>query len=165
MPPKAKPKAVVPSRPKSAPPTLPTGHRKFTKETLLNIVRHPAYKAHREPVLMRRAAEQFADHDPMAWSGQLALSSLNASQKKKVQNEGWKILGERRDAQLAAQAEQAAVLQQHPEMAAMLGFKKGGKVKKTGVYMLHKDEIVIPAHRVEAIVKAVKKAGLKPLTK
>jgi hypothetical protein len=31
--------------------------------------------------------------------------------------------------------------------------------------MLHKDEIVIPAHRVDAIEKAVKKAGLKPLKK
>jgi hypothetical protein len=47
--------------------------------------------------------------------------------EKKVQDEGWKLLEERRNAQIAAQDQQAAVLQQHPEMAAMLGFKKGEK--------------------------------------
>jgi hypothetical protein len=27
------------------------------------------------------------------------------------------------------------------------GFKKGGKVKKTGIYKLHKGETVVPAHK------------------
>ena len=155
----------APSRPKSAAPKLPSGHHKFKKETLLDIVRHPAYKAYREPTLMRRAAEQMVDMDPMQWSGNLALSSLNATQRKKVQDDGWSHLAERRDNELAAQANQAAILQQHPELAGMLGFKKGGKVKATGVYVLHKDEIVIPANRVAAVEKAVKSAGLKPLKK
>jgi hypothetical protein len=44
-------------------------------------------------------------------------------------------------------------------------FKKGGKVKKTGVAKLHKGEVVVPAHRVETVDKALKKAGLKPLKK
>jgi len=114
---------------------------------------------------MRRAAEQMVDMDPMAFSGNLALSSLNANQRQKVQDEGWRLLEERRNNELAAQAHQAAILQQHPELAAMMGFKKGGKVKATGVYMLHKNEIVIPANRVAAVVKAVKAAGLKPLKK
>jgi len=42
-------------------------------------------------------------------------------------------------------------------------FKDGGKVGKTGVYKLHKNEVVVPASRVRAVRKAVKKAGLKPL--
>jgi len=42
-------------------------------------------------------------------------------------------------------------------------FKDGGKVHKTGVYKLHKNEVVVPASRVKAVRKAVKKAGLKPL--
>jgi len=42
-------------------------------------------------------------------------------------------------------------------------FKKGGKVKKTGLAKVHKGELVIPANRVKAVKKAVKKAGMKPL--
>ena len=42
-------------------------------------------------------------------------------------------------------------------------FKDGGKVQKTGVYKLHKNEVVVPAARVKAVRKAVRKAGLKPL--
>jgi len=42
-------------------------------------------------------------------------------------------------------------------------FKDGGKVSKTVVYKLHKNEIVVPASRVKAVRKAVRKAGLKPL--
>jgi hypothetical protein len=44
-------------------------------------------------------------------------------------------------------------------------FKKGGLVKKTQVAKVHKGELVIPANRVKAVEKAVKKAGLKPLKK
>lgn len=44
-------------------------------------------------------------------------------------------------------------------------FKKGGKVKKTGLAKVHKGELVVPAHRVASVEKAVKKAGLKPLKK
>ena len=42
-------------------------------------------------------------------------------------------------------------------------FKKGGIVGSTGVALVHKGELVVPAHRVEAVKAAVKKAGLKPL--
>lgn len=44
-------------------------------------------------------------------------------------------------------------------------YKKGGKVKKTGLALVHKGEMVIPASRVASVVKAVKKAGMKPLKK
>jgi hypothetical protein len=44
-------------------------------------------------------------------------------------------------------------------------FKKGGKVKKTGLALVHKGEVVVPVHRVETVDKALKKAGLKPLKK
>lgn len=42
-------------------------------------------------------------------------------------------------------------------------YKKGGKVKKTGMAKVHKGEVVIPKARVEAVEKAVKKAGLKSI--
>jgi len=42
-------------------------------------------------------------------------------------------------------------------------YKNGGLVKKTGLAKVHKGEIVIPANRVAAVKKAVKKAGLKTL--
>lgn len=38
--------------------------------------------------------------------------------------------------------------------AAIGSFKRGGKVPKTGIYKLHKDEVVVPA-------KKSKKSGLK----
>lgn len=44
-------------------------------------------------------------------------------------------------------------------------YKKGGLVQKTGLALVHKGEVVIPAHRVATVDKALKKAGLKPLKK
>jgi hypothetical protein len=42
---------------------------------------------------------------------------------------------------------------------------KGGEIKKTGIYKLHKGEIVVPANRVESINKSLKKDNKKPLKK
>jgi len=42
---------------------------------------------------------------------------------------------------------------------------KGGKIPKAGMYILHKGEVVVPAHRVKTVDGALKKAGLKPLGK
>ena len=39
------------------------------------------------------------------------------------------------------------------DVASFFGFKKGGTVPKTGKYLLHKDEVVIPATAVRAIKK------------
>jgi hypothetical protein len=47
----------------------------------------------------------------------------------------------------------------------LTGFKKGGKVPKSGLYKLHKGEVVVPAHRVKTVDKALKKDGKKPLKK
>lgn len=44
-------------------------------------------------------------------------------------------------------------------------FKKGGKIPKSGLYKLHKGEVVVPAHRVKTVDKALKKCRLKPLKK
>lgn len=44
-------------------------------------------------------------------------------------------------------------------------YKKGGKVKKTEIAMLHKGEVVIPSNRVAEVDKALKRSGLKPLKK
>jgi len=44
-------------------------------------------------------------------------------------------------------------------------FKKGGKIPKSGLYKLHKGEVVVPANRVKTVDKALKKAGRKPLKK
>ena len=43
--------------------------------------------------------------------------------------------------------------------------KKGGKIPKSGLYKLHKGEVVVPAHRVKTVDKALKKSGRKPLKK
>lgn len=45
------------------------------------------------------------------------------------------------------------------------GFKKGGKIPKAGLYKLHKGEVVVPAHRVKTVDKALRKDGKKPLKK
>lgn len=44
-------------------------------------------------------------------------------------------------------------------------FKKGGKISKAGLYKLHKGEVVVPAHRVKTVDKALRKSGRKPLKK
>lgn len=44
-------------------------------------------------------------------------------------------------------------------------FAKGGKVKETGLALVHKGEVIVPARRVQAVDKALKKAGQKPLKK
>ncbi len=43
--------------------------------------------------------------------------------------------------------------------------KKGGLVKKTAVYKLHKGEVVVPASRVKSVDAALKKDKKKPLKK
>lgn len=52
-----------------------------------------------------------------------------------------------------------------PRKKRPLPMKKGGEVKKTGVYYVHKNEMVIPASRVKSVDKVLKKEGLKPLKK
>lgn len=42
-------------------------------------------------------------------------------------------------------------------------YHKGGVIKRTGVIKAQKGEIIVPKSRVASVVKAVKKAGLKPL--
>ncbi len=43
-------------------------------------------------------------------------------------------------------------------LGGFLPFEKGGKVKKTGLALLHKDEMVIPKHLVKKVPKSVKDA-------
>lgn len=58
-----------------------------------------------------------------------------------------------------------------PPQGSLLGqnpppeYKKGGKIKKTGLVKAHKGEVVVPAHRVKTVDKALKQAGMKPLKK
>lgn len=44
-----------------------------------------------------------------------------------------------------------------PPRRPMGEFKKGGVVKETGVYKVHKGEIVVPASRAKTITKMLKK--------
>ena len=44
-------------------------------------------------------------------------------------------------------------------------YKKGGKIPKAGLYKLHKGEVVVPAHRVKTVDKALRKSKRKPLKK
>jgi hypothetical protein len=53
----------------------------------------------------------------------------------------------------------------YPALVAPGGFKKGGKIPKAGLYKLHKGEVVVPAHRVKTVDKALKKSKRKPLKK
>jgi hypothetical protein len=45
------------------------------------------------------------------------------------------------------------------------GMKTGGLVKKTGVYTLHKGEVVVPAARVKSVDMSLKKDKKSPLKK
>lgn len=50
-----------------------------------------------------------------------------------------------------------------PNVTAPPSYQKGGMIPRTGVYLLHKGEVVVPAHRVKTVKKAMRKAGMKPL--
>ena len=96
------------------------------------------------------------------------VTHLEENTKKAAQN----IQKDNEDARIKlkiradAKAAHAAALASHPELAGILGsLKKGGRVRKTGLYKLHAGEQVVPATRVKAVANAVKKAGLKPLQK
>jgi len=43
--------------------------------------------------------------------------------------------------------------------------EKGGLIKQTGVYTLHKGEVVVPANRVKTVDMALKKDKKVPLKK
>ena len=58
-----------------------------------------------------------------------------------------------------------ALKEKAPEVAAKMGYKKGGKIPKAGLYKLHKGEVVVPAHRVKTVDKALRKSKRKPLKK
>lgn len=53
----------------------------------------------------------------------------------------------------------------HREPPQNGGINGGGKVKKAGMYMLNKNDVVLPADRVKEVEKALKMAGMKPLKK
>jgi|ETNvirenome_6_85_1030632.scaffolds.fasta_scaffold02925_6 hypothetical protein len=52
-----------------------------------------------------------------------------------------------------------------PPPSPTWSLKKGGKIPKSGLYKLHKGEVVVPAHRVKTVDKALKKSKRKPLKK
>lgn len=41
------------------------------------------------------------------------------------------------------------------------GFRKGGAVKKTGAYILHKNELVVPANKAKKVKSLMKKNNMK----
>tara|TARA_B100001093_G_scaffold512429_1_gene582263 strand:+ start:1141 stop:1353 length:213 start_codon:yes stop_codon:yes gene_type:complete len=45
------------------------------------------------------------------------------------------------------------------------GFKRGGKVKSSGAYMLHKNELVIPASKAKKVKTLMTKNNIKLKTK
>jgi len=60
---------------------------------------------------------------------------------------------------------------EHPDKTIQMAkkdpkqMKKGGMIKKTDTYMLHKGEVVVPANRVKSVDTALKKDKKKPLKK
>ena len=49
-------------------------------------------------------------------------------------------------------------------IASLFGFKNGGRVPKTGVYRLHKGEVVIPANTINKLKKKPPRRVPKPKT-
>lgn len=45
------------------------------------------------------------------------------------------------------------------------GFRKGGKVKSTGAYILHKNELVVPASKAKKVKTLMRKNNIKLKTK
>ena len=49
-------------------------------------------------------------------------------------------------------------------IASLFGFKNGGRVPKTGVYRLHKGEVVIPTNTINKLKKKPPRRVSKPKT-
>ena len=69
----------------------------------------------------------------------------------------------RNTARITARQEYRNYIQQIIPTAPWM--KKGGRAKKTGLYKLHKGEVIVPSHRVKTVDKALKKSKCKPLKK
>jgi len=67
-----------------------------------------------------------------------------------------------REAPLPVESEPDVPEIAHPPRP-LQSLKAGGLVKKTGIIKAHQGEVVVPKSRVASVVRAVKKAGLKPL--
>lgn len=70
---------------------------------------------------------------------------------------------------LEEQARQAGILERRflgvPPPPPPPAMKTGGLIKSTGVYTLHKGEVVVPASRVKSVDMSLKKDKKKPLKK
>ena len=79
-------------------------------------------------------------------------SRTPASRRSSLENVskiGAQDLGEGRAFPLTRAMDVSAALRDELEKKGLKGFKKGGKVKKTGPAMLHKGERVVPAKTVK----------------
>lgn len=107
------------------------------------------------------AADDSAAKKQAAWKGVgAALSgigkSVGNSQKAPIQPQSHP-LPDVPEAQAPAPVHVAA--------APMKSFKKGGMVHKTGVYKLHKGELVVPKHKVDAMTHDILSGKTKPTGK
>lgn len=57
------------------------------------------------------------------------------------------------------------IFKKHPPPPPPPAMKTGGLIKSTGVYKLHKGEVVVPANRVKSVDMSLKKDKKKPLKK
>jgi hypothetical protein len=116
--------------------------------------------------------------------------TLKRSKREDFEIEGWNIVERQRLENLRKAQEHAAALEAEQAARAAIPLetrlaqtnaiflsrianlprgpppmKKGGLIKKTGVYTLHKGEVVVPAHRVKTVDKALKNDNKIPLKK
>jgi len=131
------------------------------KQTMRNILTHPLIKEKRVATLMQDGIKRLSAVDigptlPVV-ARKVWQSSLTDAQKQGIYASA--------ATQRAARGHVPLVFEEGNVFIAqpLQHLSKGGLIKKTSLAKLHKGEIVIPANRVEAVKRAVKKAGLKAL--
>ena len=126
----------------------------------------PTGTANKIKPLSKAPSIQKRDNEVSIRSGDLARLGLYMSPVTVSKTESATMGGSLRGGQEATSRLQSYVAgQPHPKMRFPPPMKTGGLIKKTGVYTLHKGEVVVPKIRVKTVDIALKKDKKKPLKK
>lgn len=115
-----------------------------------------AFRINQQPIQNNNNSIHASDLSILRAMGVLVSSNNTAAIAGQRQSEGQEVTSEHREYQSG---------QPHAKKRFPPPMKTGGIIKKTGVYTLHKGEVVVPANRVKSVDMALKNDKKKPLKK
>ncbi len=125
--------------------------------------RTPSGTAHKIKPLSRPPSVQDRRHN--ASVHQSDIRRLDAQRVIKAEVSGSDITNSAAAAGMSSRRGEPEVSSKRTGPRTPPPMKTGGLIKRTGVYTLHKGEVVVPAHRVKTVDMALKKDKKVPLKK